>query len=154
VDAAFHAYLEIITANPKWDDGQIEYELIRQGIAAHIAEECISFAPMAWGRNIVEQLGVTCSPTYRLHSLVDDAEQDLPLANEPVFVWARHMIGVYHTPDRNEVFQIVAKRSAEVDCINNLLTAGTDKDDLQRCTLRPALVHFRRSIKVLKPGTT
>lgn len=149
VDAAFHAYLEISTDNPKWDDGQIEQAMIRRGISAAKAEECVTFGPMAWGRDVVEKHGVTCSPMYRMHSMVDGTERDMPLKNEPVFVWARELIPLYRTPERNEVFQHVAKRSAEVDCINNTLYSGSTEDDLKDCTLRPALVHFRRP---LTPG--
>src|SRR5213075_1938120 len=101
-----------------------EQEMVSRGIEVAVAEECVTFGPMAWGREVVEQLGVSCSPLFRLHSMIDDTECDLTLANELVYAWARAMIGLYRTPDRNEVFKLVSGRSAELDAVNNALNGG------------------------------
>jgi hypothetical protein len=146
VDAAFHAYLEVVTAHPQWADGQVEQETVRRGIAAALAEECVTFGPMAWGRDVVEQLGVTCSPLFRLHSMIDETERDIPLANEFVYAWARAIIGLYRTPDRNEVFKLVAGRSAELDAVNNALNGGASAASLRECKMEPSLVHLRRAL--------
>ncbi len=146
VDTGFHMYLEIITANPLWDDDRIEQELIRRGIEAGLAEECVTFGPMAWGHEVAEQLGVVCSPLYRLHSMIDGGEQDMPLANELVYAWARAMIGLYRIPGRNEVFNLVSRRSAEVNAINNALRGGVSVADMRGSKLQPSLVHFRRAV--------
>jgi|GEM_PF-1647967 len=148
VDAAFHAFLEVVTANPKWDDGQIEREVVRRGVDVALAAECILFGPMAWGRAMVEQLGVTCSPFYRLHSSIDDSERELPLANELTYAWARAIIGLYRTQDRNEIFNLVAFRSAELNVVNNALNGGVSVESLRACGLQPSLVHFRRAIAI------
>jgi hypothetical protein len=151
VDAVFHAYLDVVTANPVWDDGQVEQELVRRGVVARLAEECVSFGPMAWGRAVVEQLGVSCSPDFRLHSMIDGTERNLSLEYEMVYTWARAMIGMYRTPERNEVFKLVAGRSAELDAVNNALHRGASKADLQGSRLQPSIVHFRHAIS---PETT
>jgi len=151
VDAAFHVYLEVVTANPQWRDDQVEQEMVRRGIAAGLAEECVTFGPMAWGRAIVEQLGVSCSPLFRLHSMIDGAERDLPLANEFVYAWARAMAGLYRTPERNVVFKLVANRSAELNAVNTALNSGVSEADLRCSSLQPSHVHFRRPIS---PGST
>ena len=145
-DAGFHVYLEVVTANPQWDDGQIEQEMVRRGVAAALAEECVTFGPMAWGRDVVEQLGVTCNPLYRLHNMVDDTERDVPLANELAYAWARAIIGLYRTSDRNEVFKLVAGRSAELGAVNNALNGGASPESLREGKMQPSLVHFRRSL--------
>jgi hypothetical protein len=143
VDAAFHAYLEVLTANPQWTDDQIEQELIRgRGVEGGLAEECVTFGPMAWAREVVEELGVECSPLYRLRSMIDGSEQDLPLANEMAYAWARAMIALYRTPERIEVFKLVSIRSAELDTVNNALLAGRSP---RGGKLEPSLVHFRRA---------
>lgn len=146
VDAGFHAYLEVIVANPQWDDSQIEQELVRRGIASRLAEECVTFGPMAWGREVAEQLGVACSPLFRLHNMIDGTERDMPLANELAYAWARAMIGLYRTPERNEVFKLVSTRSAEVNAVSNALYAGASEANLQGSSLQPSLVHFRRAV--------
>jgi hypothetical protein len=146
VDAAFQVYLEVVTASPQWDDGQIEQEMARRGVGAALAEECVTFGPTAWGREVVEQLGVNCSPLFRLHSMIDETERDMPLANEVVYAWARAMIGLYRTSDRNEVFKLVAGRSAELDAVNNALNGGASQESLRECKMQPSLVHFRRAM--------
>jgi hypothetical protein len=151
VDAVFHAYLDVVTANPEWDDGQVKHALVRRGVAARHAEECVAFGPMAWGRAVVEQLGVSCSPQFRLHSMIDGTERDLPLEYELVCAWARAMIGMYRTAERNEVFKLVSGRSAELDAVINALHGGASKADLQGSRLQPSIVHFRR---VISPEAT
>lgn len=37
VDAGFHAYLEVITAMPEWNDNQIEQALAQRGVEAGLA---------------------------------------------------------------------------------------------------------------------
>jgi hypothetical protein len=148
VDAAFHSYLEVITANPKWDDGQIEQELVRRGASPGLAEDCVVFGPIAWGREVAGGLGVSVSPLCRIRSLLDGIEWEQPLAYEFAYAWARAVICLYRTPERperNEVFKLVSLRSAEVDCINNALHAGASEADVRESKLDPLLVHLRRS---------
>lgn len=107
VDAAFHAYLEEVTADPSRGDEVIERALIRRGVTEQLAEDCVAFGPMAWGRVVVEQLGVQASPHFRLRSLIDGSETELPLAGEIVYAWARALIDLYATPQRHAVMKIV-----------------------------------------------
>ena len=144
VDAGFHTYLEILTDNPEWKDGRIEQEMVRRGVETGFAAECVTFGPMAWGRAVAEQLGVTCSPLFRLHSLIDDSRREMPLANELAYAWARQMIGFYRTPERNEVFKLVSTRSAELGAISKALHAGTSIEDLRQSRLQPSIVYLRR----------
>src|SRR5262249_5445131 len=80
----------------------------------------------------------------------DGSEWEQPLGHEFAYTWARAMIGLYRTPERNEVFKLVALRSAEVDCVNNALKAGVSEADLREGKLEPSLVHLRRAA----PGQT
>jgi hypothetical protein len=145
VDAGFHTYMEVVAANPTWDDNRIEQELRTRGVEAELAQEVVSFAPLAFGREVVQQLSVKCSDLYRLHNLTDGSERELPLANETAYAWARAMIGLYRTAERNEAFMLVAGRSAELDAVNNALHGGVTEEGLRECTLGPSLVHFRRA---------
>jgi hypothetical protein len=151
VDAAFHTYLNLVITHPRLNEGQLEEALIRQGISPGLAEDCVVFVPLAWGREVVEGLGVQYSPLVRVHSLIDGSEWEQPLTYEMVYAWARAMIGLYRTKERNEVFQLVSVRSAEVDCINNALFAGTSQEDLRECKLDPALVPLRRTAPASAP---
>jgi hypothetical protein len=77
-------------------------------------------------------LGVPYSARVRVRSLIDGSEWEQPYTYEFAFAWARAMIGLYRTAERNEVFKMVSLRSAEVDCINTALDAGVSQDDLRR----------------------
>lgn len=145
VDIGFHAYVEVVTANPDWDDGRIEQDLCQRGIEPGLAQELVSFAPMAFGREFVQQLGVKCSDLYHMFNLADGSERELPLANEIAFAWAKAMIGLYRTTERNEIFGLIAGRSAELNAVNNALHGGVTEEGLRECTLGPSLVHFRRT---------
>lgn len=154
VDAAFHIFLEIVVGNPQLKDGQVDHEMVRRGVEVGLAEDCVTFGPMAWGRDVIEQLGVSCSPTFLLHSLTDGSEQYLPLANEFVFAWARALIGMYRTPERNEVFKLVAVRSAELGAVNKALNNGATEASLRGAQSHPTLVHLHRKAAPCQPKDT
>jgi hypothetical protein len=145
VDAAFHIYIEIASANPEWDDDRIERVLRVRGVDSVLAQELVSFAPLAFGREIVQELGVHCSDLYRLHNLADGSETELPLAGEMAYAWARAMVGLYRTAERNEVFKRVAVRSAELNAVNNGLHGGVAKEELRDSRFAPSLVYLRRA---------
>jgi hypothetical protein len=145
VDAGFQVYIDLVSANPSLSDNNLEAELRRRGVEPALAQELVSFVPIAFGREVVQQLGVKCSDLYRMHNLLDGSEMDLPLANEVVFCWAKAMIGEYRNADRNEIFMLIASRSAELDAVNNALHGGVSGEQLRECTLGPALVSFHRA---------
>src|SRR5215208_1742283 len=55
VAAGFHIYREIAAANPGWDDDRIERVLRARGVDLVLAQELVSFAPLAFGREIIEE---------------------------------------------------------------------------------------------------
>ena len=147
VDAGFQKYIDTVTAHPDWDDNQIEHELSGLGVEPALAKELVSFVPLAFGREVVAQLGVKCSDNFRLHDMTDGSEQDLPLANELAFAWAKAVAGEYRTPQLIHVFKLVASRSAELDAVNNALKAGVSQDKLRESKLAPSVVYLRRTKK-------
>jgi hypothetical protein len=104
----------------------------------------VSFAPLAFGREIVQQLGVTCSDLYRLHNLADGTEKELPLVNELAYAWARARTGLYRIAERNEVFKLLAERSAELDAVNYALNGGVSAEELRASRLGPPVVYLHR----------
>ncbi|MES1240930.1 MAG: hypothetical protein ABUT39_04865 [Acidobacteriota bacterium] len=154
VDAGFQKYIATVTAHPDWDDDKIEKELRLRGVGFALAQELVSFVPMAFGREVVAELGVTCSEDFRLHEMSDDSEQDLPLADEMAFAWAKAIVDEYRTPELNPVFKRIASRSAELNAVNNALNAGMTEDQLRETRLAPSLVYLRRAKKNYGgPGT-
>lgn len=147
VDAGFQKYIHILTAHSQWGDNQIQDELLRLGVGSDLAQDLVSFVPMAFGREVVAELGVHCSDDFRLHETSNDSEQDLPLANEMVFAWAKAVVGEYRTPKLNHLFKLIASRSAELDAVNNALIAGMTQDQLRESKLAPSVVYLSRANK-------
>ena len=145
VDAGFQQYADTVTTHSDWDDNQVEAELCRRGVAPALAQELVSFVPMAFGREIIAQLGVKCSDDFRLHEMSDDSEQDLPLANEMAFAWAKAVAGEYRTPELNHIFKLITSRSAELGAVSSALNAGLSQDQLRESKLAPSLVYLRRA---------
>jgi hypothetical protein len=147
VDAGFQIYIEVVSTNPSWDDNRIEEELRKRGVEDELAQELVSFVPLAFGREIVEQLGVKCSDKYIMRNLLDDSEHELPLAMELAYAWAKGMIGEYRNAERNNIFKLIAQRSAEFDAVNNALNQGANAEDLKGSTIGPCVVYLRRASK-------
>jgi hypothetical protein len=143
VDAGFHAYMAILSVNPDWDDARIEKKLRAQVIDPGLAEDLVAFAPLAFGRDVIQQLGVKYSDQYKLHSLTDGTTREMSLGNELAYAWARAMIEVYRTPERNELFKFVCNRSAELAAINSALHAGISANALREGSLDPVIVNLR-----------
>ena len=118
----------------------------RRGVEPQLAQELVSFVPMAFGREVVEQLGVKCSDNYLMHNMLDDSEKEMPLAMEMAFAWAKGLIGEYRNSACNEIFKLIAGRSAELDAVNNALNGGVTVEGLKECKLGPSVVHLRRAV--------
>jgi hypothetical protein len=145
IDAGFQIYIEVVSTNSSWQDDHLEEELRKRGVEPNLAEELVAFVPMAFGREIVHQVGLKCHDNYVRHNLNDGSEQELPLNKEMVFAWAKAMIGEYRTAERNEVFKLIACRSSELNAVNNALNSGMTVEGLQTSTMGPTHVFFRTS---------
>jgi len=143
-DSGFHLYIEAIVEHPDSADEKIEDALLQQGVQRGLAQELILFVPLAFGRAVVEELGVKCCDLFQLHNLDSGTEHELPLANELAYVWAKAMIGLYRTPERNNIFGLIARRSAEVDAINNALNSGVPAESLSESAIGPPIVYLHR----------
>lgn len=148
IDIAFHAYLTLLAKKPTASDTFLERKLKHQQISDHLAEECIVFSPLAWGRPIIAELGIRYSEQYRLHSLISNHEQEFALDNEPVFVWATLMISLYRTEQRNELFKRVSMRSAEINAINKAIKAGHRLEDLIGSQFQAPLAYLHRGLLI------
>jgi hypothetical protein len=146
IDAAFHSYLTQILKNPTASDTQLESLLRQQKVEPYLAEECVVFAPLAWGRAIVAEFGISYSATYRLHSLISDQEQELKLDDEPVFIWATLMTRLYHIKKRDRVFRVVSVRSAEVQAIHAALKDGYRAEELLGWHFQAPHAYLRRGL--------
>lgn len=129
IDAAFHSYLETLFTHPQTDDPEIEELLRKQGLDPDLAQRCVIFAPISWGRVLLQQFNTETSQSYIAHNLNDGSEQELSLDDEPCFVWAEFLREAYlKTKSRLELFKMVAFRSAEVHALTQALQEGEPED--------------------------
>jgi hypothetical protein len=112
-------------------DADIVRDLIAQGCAPEHAERLVDFVPIAFGRAVLEHLGVR--PSADAVAVVRGEERPFRLTEDPVFADAADLArGAYADGTMApEVFQSCALRSAELNAVNQALTAGAKAGDLQ-----------------------
>lgn len=98
--------------------------LLARLIAARVpraeAIAAIRFVPLAFGRALLDGMGVVLADTYSIR------DEERPLAGEPIFVAAQRLTTAF-PPD---VFTAVAMQSSELAAINAALNAGVDPSGL------------------------
>jgi len=141
LDAAVHAYVDLIREVPHLTDEQIETRLLAAGIERSVATGCVTFVPLAFGRVVVTGLGVSVADTFVEHDLATKSETEKPLAKQFEYIWAKHVVDIYQrSPDYHEAFKAIAIRSAELSAVSNALHGGCDLDSLGESTIAPPTV--------------
>jgi hypothetical protein len=141
LDTAVAAYIDVIRDFPKLSDDEIERKLIGQGVAKAVAVGCVTFVPLAFGREIVQDLGVLVAETYVEQDLSSGHKTEKPLAQEFEFVWAKAIVGIYRqSSEYSSAFKSIALRSAELDAVNNALLGGSTKESLRESRIGPPIV--------------
>ena len=141
LDAAVHAYVDLVREAPNLTDDQIEASLLTSGTEQSVATGCVTFVPLAFGRVVVTHLGVNVSDTFVEYDLATKSETEKPLAEQFEYIWAKNVVDIYQrSPDYNEAFKAIAIRSAELSAVNNALNGDCDPDSLRESTIAPPTV--------------
>ena len=144
-DHTLKKYIAIIQRTPHLTDESIEKQLVAEGCEWSMAQCTVLFVPLAFGRVVVENLGVKAADTYIHHDLADGKERESELKMDVVFTWARSVTGEYAgIPEFKEAFGNIVSRSAEVNAINNALNSGVTQESLRESTLAPSIVYLGR----------
>ena len=111
-------------------DAEIVRALVAQGADAALAEKLVDYVPIAFGRPVLERLGVRASEEGVLVS--GGAERRFRLMNDPVFADAVALAREAYTRGSmpGDVFRAVVMRGAELRAVNEALTAGAKAQDL------------------------
>ena len=111
-----------------------EAELITHICAAvgdhDMAERLIEFVPLAFGRVILDHMGVKSPDSFIRMLDHDQFSEPCPLDAEPVWRPALAFAKEAHKRMSKEEFFIIAGRSAEVDAVTKACAAGSDPRNL------------------------
>lgn len=102
------------------DDAAVRGFLVSAGVSAELADELVAFVPIAFGRKVLDALGVSTWPTFDVmnHDRRPSAERRFD--EFPVYLTAQEAVsGV-----EREVFQRLATWSAEVNAVNGIIASG------------------------------
>ncbi len=144
-DHALKKYIAIIQRTPHLTDNAIEKQLVAAGCEWSMAQRIVLFVPLAFGRIVVEGLGVKAADTYIHHDLADGTEHECELKMDIVFTWAKSVTGEYAgMPEFKEAFRSIVVRSPEVGAINRALNGGVTQESLRESTLAPCVVCLGR----------
>jgi hypothetical protein len=144
-DDALKMYVAIIQRAPQLTDDAIEKQLVNDGCEWSMAQCTVLFVPLAFGRVVVDRLGMKAADTYRHHDIADGTEGERDLKMEIVFTWAKAMTSEYAgITDYKEAFANIVARSAEVNAINNALNGGVTPESLRESKFAPTLVYLGR----------
>jgi hypothetical protein len=111
-------------------DAEIVRALVAQGADPVLAEKLVDYVPIAFGRPVLERLGVRASEEGVL--LIGSKERRFRLMTDPVFADAVALAREAYTRGSmpGDVFRAVVMRGAELRAVNEALTAGAKAQDL------------------------
>lgn len=141
LDAAVHAYVNLVRECPNLSDEQLEARLLAAGIEQSVATGCATFVPLAFGRVVVTELVVNVADTFVEYDLATKRQTEKPLAEQFEYIWAKNVVDIYQrSPDYNDAFKAIAIRSAELSAVNNALNGGCDPDSLRESKIAPPTI--------------
>jgi hypothetical protein len=112
------------------DTDQAADVLKREGVEASLAHEVHEFTPLAFGRVIVQQLGVSCSPYYTQVKSDGTFEKKLPLMRQRSFARSMALFWELMGTDLADAAKQIAMCSPELNAVNTLLNRGSNATDL------------------------
>ncbi len=111
-------------------DPEIARALVAQGASAALAEKLVDFVPLAFGRPILERMGVRASEHGVL--VEGESERTFRLLDDPLFAdavaLAREAYAGVTMP--GDVFQSIAMRGAELAAVSDALASGASTRNL------------------------
>ncbi len=134
--------VDLIANRPDINDDEIINSLVFVGVHSLNARLLTAFVPCALSFSFLSLLGLQRIPSTYFARDVKGAWIEFPLAEEPLFVTALH-VGFdvtkkgYSDQITKTTFQAVTSRSAEMDCLNNLLNSGGSIAELAGAIFEP-----------------
>jgi hypothetical protein len=109
----------------------LEAAIVRAGVPRGLAAQVIAFAPIAFGRTLLDGMGIGFAPEYATPDSAARGETAGALLEHPMYAAALAMAaGMVARQDAGDRFVNTAVWSAEFSAINDALNAGSEPADL------------------------
>lgn len=123
-----------VEARPNATDKELMQALRLGGVPEPLAARTMAFTPTAWGRLLLDGMGIAFSPEFVIFDSQGSVAESGLLAGQPDFAAATRLGPQYMG---TAAFERLALSSGEVDAINQLLHKGEKPEDV---ILAPAFV--------------
>jgi hypothetical protein len=129
------ALLSMAGERPELGDSDLVQALVARGFETKAAERTVIFAPVAFGRYLLRDMGIKFDPTFEVRGDRFQTTSPLPLDQMAEYVAAVRAAPIVASSSPG--FRALALRSAEVNAVNSALTKGSQPANLQ---LSPTLI--------------
>jgi hypothetical protein len=126
-EVAVRRLAEIIAARSDFTEDELYDAMSEAGIPDPIADRAYKFTQTAWGRTILDGLGVQFDADYLCFNAAGDVIESGQIADQPYFAVAVRLAPQYA---QSPGFQRFVLMSADVNAVNNALNAGSKPEDL------------------------
>jgi hypothetical protein len=118
---------ETVTQRVEFSENDIYEALSQAGIPDHLADRAYKFTQCAWGRVLLDGMGIRFSPDFLLFDKYGKVVESGRLADEPNFVVASRLADRHKgTPG----FRRLVLMSADFHAVNAALNAGSHPENL------------------------
>lgn len=126
-DEAIGQFAKAIELSPDATDGDLINTLASNGVVESVAERVVRFTPVAFGRQLLDGLGITFSDEYWRFDAMGKVVQSGNLSEDDVFTAATTTAPTF---TQSPSFQTIALSSSEVSAVNQALNGGSNPADL------------------------
>jgi hypothetical protein len=138
VDDAIERFVASFQEQPEADLEPVLHELLRQGVARELAEKVIVFVPLAFGRLVLDRVGVAYSSDFTRAATDGTYASKYRLDDEPIYRQAVLLAPSYAaSPRYGQAFEAVCAWSGEVSIVSDALGRN---DDPRTITLGPPVI--------------
>jgi len=128
VERALPAFEQVRTGD--WSG--LEAAVVEAGVPAPLASQVLAFMPIAFGRALLDGMGIGFSPEYAIADAASGSRPAGLLADHPVYAAAAaRAAGMMQRQEAGDAFAAVAVWSSEFSAVNQALNAGSDPADLE-----------------------
>jgi hypothetical protein len=113
---------EYLAPRASFTEDEAYEALAEAGVPDHLADRAYKFTQIAWGRVLLDGLGVKFSPEYLWFNAAGEVVESGLLVDEPCFATAMQLVPKYK---RAPGFRHLAVTSADVHAVNGALNAGS-----------------------------
>lgn len=126
-EAAVAKLTEILAERPEFTEDEIYQALEQAGVPDGVADRAYKFTQIAWGRTLLDGLGVRFSPEYLCFNAEGECIESGQLAEEPYYTAALKAAAQQPPPAG---LPHLAMMSADFGVVNSALNGGSNPKDL------------------------